>query len=80
MESRKTVKVNLFASRNRVTDVENKLTVTRKGRADGMNGVIEIDIYTLLCLKQITNETDCIAQGTLLSALWYSKWEGNLKT
>ena len=23
--------------------------------------------------------TDCIAQGTLLSALWGPKWEGNLK-
>ena len=66
MESRKTVKVNLFASRNRVTDVENKLTVTRKGRADGMNGVIEIDIYTLLCLKQITTEHLSIAQHNSL--------------
>ena len=48
MESRKTVKVNLFASRNRVTDVENKLTVIKKGRADGMNWVIEIDVYTIM--------------------------------
>ena len=23
--------------------------------------------------------TDCIAQGTLLSALWWPKWEGNPK-
>ena len=70
MESRKTVKVNLFASRNRVTDVQNKLTVIKKGRADGMNWVIETDVYILLCIKQITNETYCIAQGPLLNTLW----------
>ena len=30
----------------------------------------------LLCIKQITNETDCIGQGSPLNALW-PKWGGN---
>ena len=38
-------------SRNRVTDVENKLMVTSGGRGGGMNWEIGIGIYTLLCTK-----------------------------
>ena len=38
-------------SRNRVTDVEKKLTVTKGGRGGGMNWEIGIDIYTLLYIK-----------------------------
>ena len=36
----------------------------------GMNWEVEIDIYTLLCIKQMTNTNLHIGQGTLLSALW----------
>jgi len=36
----------------------------------GMNWEVEIDIYTLLCIKQMTNKNLHIGQGTLLSALW----------
>ena len=35
-----------------------------------MSWDIGIDIYTLLCIKQITKRTYYIAQGTLLNALW----------
>ena len=41
--------------RDRVTDVENKLTVTRRERG-GVNWEIEIDVYTLLYIKQVTNK------------------------
>ena len=40
-------------SRNRVTDVENKLMVTKGDRRDGTNWEIGIDTYTLLCIKQL---------------------------
>ena len=42
-------------------------------------GWIGIDICTLPCIKLITLRTYCISQGTLLNALWWSKWERNLK-
>ena len=59
------------------TDLENKCMDTKRGKEGGMNWEIGIDIYTLLILyiKWITSETYCIAQGTLLSALWSPKWE-----
>ena len=31
---------------------------------------IGIDVYTPQCIKQVTDEDCCIAQRTLLSALW----------
>ena len=49
--------------------------ITKGGRVDGMNWEIGIDIYTLLILMR----TYCTAQRALLSALWWPKWEGNLK-
>ena len=43
-------------SRNRVTDVENKLMVT-KGEREGWDELeIGIDIYTLPSIKWITND------------------------
>ena len=47
----------------------------------GMNWEIGIDTYTLLivCIKQTIEGNICIAQGTLLNALWCPKWEGNPK-
>ena len=35
-------------------------------------------IYTLLCLKWITNKDLPIAHETLLNVLWHLRWEGNL--
>ena len=35
-----------------------------------------MDMYTLLYLKWITNKDLCIADGTLLNAVWQSGWEG----
>ena len=40
------------------------------GREVGMNWEIGIDIYTLLCIKAVTNEHLLVVQGSLLSALW----------
>ena len=45
-----------FQSRNRDTDVENKLMDTQGKGGRGMNWEIGIDIYTLLCIKYVTNE------------------------
>ena len=45
----------LFQSRNRDTDVENKLMVTRAIGAGQMNWKIGIDIYTLLILYKVGN-------------------------
>ena len=39
-----------------VTDVENKLMVTGGKRGRGINWEIEINIYTLLYIKWITNK------------------------
>ena len=67
-------------SRNRDTDIENKGMDTKGERKRGMNWEIEINIYTLPCIKQITNENLLyIAQEALLNALWCPKWEGNPK-
>ena len=43
-------------SRNRDTDVENKLMDTKVGDRGGMDCEIGTDMYILLCTKQITNE------------------------
>jgi len=41
--------MNYLQNRNRVTDVENKLMVTRRGKeGGGINWGIGIDIYTIL--------------------------------
>ena len=49
-------------SRNRVTDVENKLAVTKE-RNGVMNWRIGIDIYTPLCIKGITIEPLLYSKG-----------------
>ena len=62
-------------------DVENKCMDTKGKREVGMNWKIGVDTYTLLilCIKEISKRTYCTAQRTLLSALWWLKWEGNPK-
>ena len=41
-------------SRNRDTDVENKLMVTKQGSGGGMNWETGTDIYTVMCIKLMT--------------------------
>ena len=51
-------------NRNRVTDVENKLMVTRWEReGGGINWEIGIDIHTLLYIKQIMNKDLLYSKG-----------------
>ena len=45
---------------------------------DGIGREFGMDMYTLLCLKWITNRTYCIAQGTLLNVIWQSGSGGSL--
>ena len=55
MESKKKmVQISLFI-KQKVTDVENKLMVT-KGKRRVINWDMRIDIYILLYIKQITNK------------------------
>ena len=57
-------KMNLYKSRNKVTDVENKLLVTG-GKQDGGNKLGDWDwhIYTLLHIKEITNKDLLYSMG-----------------
>ena len=48
--------VEMMQGINRDTDVEKKLMVTKRRKRGGMNQESGTDIYTLLCIKQITNE------------------------
>ena len=58
-------------SRERTWHVQSVAWGGEQGKEGGMNWEIGINLYTLLlpCIKWIMR-TDCIAQGTLLSALW----------
>ena len=48
-------------SRNR--DTEKKHTVTKGWKEGGMNREMGTDIYTLLCIKQVTNENLLYSSG-----------------
>ena len=55
------VQMNRFAGRNRDTEVEKKRMDTKAGKAVGggggvMNWEIGIDMYTLMCIKLMTNK------------------------
>ena len=52
---------------------------TRGGRSNGMNWDIGIDIYTLLCMKQITNENLLYSTENSTNVLWWYNWRGNPK-
>ena len=72
-------------SRNRDTAIENKC-MDKKGEGWGQGGGELGDwdwhIYTIDTMYKIDNSwehTYCIAQGTLLTALCWPKWEGNPK-
>ena len=45
MKPKKLVQMNYLQNRNRITDVENNLMVTREDREGGLNWEIKIDIY-----------------------------------
>ena len=60
----------ILQSRNRDTDVENKHTDTKGEKGDGMNWEVGIDIYTLLCIKQIINENLLYSTGNSTPCLW----------
>ena len=65
------IEITFLQNRNRLTDTENKLTVTKgKTWGEGMNWELRINIYTLLYIKYMTRKgTYCIAQGTILEVL-----------
>ena len=56
MESKKIVQMNLFTKLNKVTDVENKLMLTRRLGRGGINWETGIGIYTRLHIKQRTSK------------------------
>ena len=56
-------------SRNRDTDVDNKHMDTKGRRGDGMDCEAGIDIYTLLCIKQIINENQLYSTREFCSVL-----------
>ena len=69
VESRKMVQMNLLAKQNRDTDSENKRMDTQGRKGGGMNWKMGIDIYPLLCIKQIANEILLYSRG---NSAWYS--------
>ena len=48
--------INLFKSRNKLTDLDKELTVEGEGWGEGIVRKFGINMYTLLYLKWITNE------------------------
>ena len=68
-------------NRNRDTDVENKCMDTKGGRGRDELGDWDWHIYAIDTMHKIDDrwEPNSTAQGTLLSVLWWPKWEGNLK-
>ena len=48
--------INLFKSRNKLTDLDKELTVEGEGWGEGIVKKIGINMYKLLYLKWITNE------------------------
>ena len=56
MESLKRVQTNLSANRNRGTDVENTLIITRGKNGDERNWETGPDAQTLLHIKEITKK------------------------
>ena len=55
---------------NRDRGVENKCMDTKRREGGGMSWKIGTDTYTILRIKQITNENLLVAQGALFSAHW----------
>ena len=70
--------MNLFTNRNRLTDIENKLMVT-KGEMwrGGVNQELGINIHTPLYIRQITNKNLLYSTGnsTQYSVITYMRKE-----
>ena len=62
VESRKMKKMFLF-SKKKERHRHREKCMDIKGEGGGMNWEIEIDIYTLLCIKQITKENLLCSTG-----------------
>ena len=60
---------------NRDTEVENG-HVTWGGRCGGINWGIEIDIYTVPCVKQVASRNLLYSTGAQLDVLWWPRWVG----
>ena len=58
-------------SRHRDTDLKIQKYGYQGGWWGGMNWEIGVDMYTLLCIKQITNENLQYILQNLLCALWW---------
>ena len=70
MESTKTVYMILFA-KQKYRHRHREQTYTKGKRGDGVNWEIGIDIYTLLCIKQLTNGNLLYSTGNSTQC---SKW------
>ena len=70
MDSRKMLKMNLFAKQKQRHRCREQTYGYQGGKGGGMNWEIGIDIYTLLCIKQITNENLLYSTGNSINALW----------
>ena len=68
-DSKKLYKLTNFQNRDRVTDTENRLMVSKEERRGGINKKLEINIYILLHKKQINSKGPHIAQGTIFNIL-----------
>ena len=49
--------------RNKLTDAENKLMVTKREMGGGINQEPGVNIDTLLCIKQIINKDQLYSKG-----------------
>ena len=58
--------MNLFTNRNRLTDIENKLMVTK---GEGLNLEFGINRHTLLYVKQISNKVLLYSTGNYIQYL-----------
>ena len=67
---KKWYKWTYLQNRNRLTDLENELMVTRReGCGEGIVREFGIDMYTLLYLKQITNKDLLYSTGNYIPQL-----------
>jgi len=58
------VQMNLFSKQKQRHRCREQTYGYQAGRGSGMNWEVETDIYTLLCIKQITNENLLYSKGS----------------
>ena len=68
------IEINL-QNRKRLTTLRNKLMVASEERIVGKFGM---ELYPLVCSKQVPTRIYCMALGTLLSLACWSGWEWSL--